>query len=43
MDLFRPEAKNPPNGPIMLAKTPIIAIWNDIIEASKGRKPKLVI
>lgn len=43
MDLFRPEAKNPPNGPMILANTPMIAIWNDIIETSKGKKPKLVI
>lgn len=24
IDLFNPEAKNPPNGPIILAKSPII-------------------
>lgn len=42
IDLFNPEAKNPPKGPIKLAIKPIIAIWKVSFDASKGRNPKFV-
>ena len=42
MDLFKPEAKNPPNGPIKLAIKPIRETWNVSLETENGRKPRSV-